>query len=137
MIKQESIDLIKSTVHLHELIGQYIDLKKHGQNYTGKCPFHNEKSASFTVHSDGFYKCFGCGVSGDIFKFIVDHDRKTFAESVRFIAEKYNISIEEEGVKKDYIAPVERLEKISAKAIAHFESRGISNNTLLRFKITE
>lgn len=102
----------------------------------GLCPFHSEKTPSFTVsNSKGIYKCFGCGKSGDTISFIMEHENKNYIEAIRIIANKYNIKISEET--KQHEKPFPRLEKLQPDTIKYFESRGISNNTLLRFGITE
>lgn len=138
MISQDSIDQLKQVARIEDVLKDYLELKKKGTNLVAKCPFHNEKSASFTVNpSQQFYKCFGCGKSGDVFKFIIEHDKKTFAEAAEILAAKFNVSLEYEGIKKEYKPPVGRLEKLSPKVIEYFEKRGISNNTTLRFKLSE
>lgn len=136
MIDEQTIQRIKD-VSLSDLIGGYIKLKKEGSDFVGLCPFHNEKSGSFKISpAKGIFKCFGCGASGDGIEFVMKHENKSYPESLAIIAEKFNIEIEEQG-KKEFIKPVPRLEKVSKKTIEFFEGRGISNNTLLRFKITE
>ena len=131
-----NIEQIKSAANIIDIVGQYVKLKKTGPNYTGLCPFHSEKTPSFTVSSaKGIYKCFGCGKSGDPVQFLIDHQRLNYIQAVKLIAEKYNINIEEDT--KVYDKPVERLEVLKPDTIKYFESRGITNNTLLRFKVTE
>ncbi|MCX6210478.1 MAG: DNA primase, partial [Bacteroidetes bacterium] len=77
-------------------IGEYIKLKKRGANYLGNCPFHNEKSPSFTVSpSKEIYKCFGCGKSGNTITFLMEHDKLSYVEALRWLAKRYNIEIEE------------------------------------------
>lgn len=98
------------------------------------CPFHAEKTASFTVSKRGF-KCFGCNKSGDAIAFLMDYKNLNYIEAIKLIAKKYNIEILEQT--KTYDRPAERLVKLQADSIRYFEQRGISNNTLLRFGITE
>jgi twinkle protein len=132
MIQQSSIDDLK----LMAKISDFIDLKDKGSNKTCLCPFHNEYSPSFTVpKADNFYKCFGCGKSGDIYSFITEYKSCNFIDAVRIVAEKYSYDLNEET--KDYSKPIQRLEKIDTKFIEYFENRGISNNTLLRFGISQ
>lgn len=132
-----NIDQIKDAVDIVELIGSYVKLKKDGANMTGLCPFHSEKTPSFKVTAaKGIFKCFGCGKSGDGIDFLMQHENINYVKAIRMIAERYNIPVEESETKK-YDRPLPRLEKIRPETIRYFESRGISNNTLLRFNITE
>jgi twinkle protein len=141
MISQTTIEAIKQRINITELIGDFVKLKKEGANYVGLCPFHDEKSGSFTVsHSKNMFKCFGCGKSGDGINFIMEHNKLGYVDAIKLLATKYNIEIievEYEETKRTYTAPAPRLEKISKRFIEWFENRGISNNTLLRFKVTE
>jgi twinkle protein len=126
---------IKNRVDIVDLISGFIKLKKEGVNLVGKCPFHDEKTGSFTVSpAKQIYKCFGCGKSGDAIQFVVEHEKKSFLEATEWIAEKYGIEFE---AKRQVVKPVPRLEHVSKKVIEYFEKRGIQNNTLLRMKITE
>jgi len=86
---------VKQQADIVRLIGDYIKLKKSGaQNYTGLCPFHNEKTGSFSVHATRqFYHCFGCGASGDVFSFVQKIENITFPEAVRAVAQKFNIPL--------------------------------------------
>ena len=84
---------------------QYITLKRSGRNYFGLCPFHNEKSPSFSVSgSKQMYHCFGCGVGGNIFTFIMEYENYSFTEAVQYLADRANITLPEgeysEGEKK-------------------------------------
>lgn len=128
---------IKAKTDIVEFIGSYVKLKKRGANHIGLCPFHNENSPSFHVSlSKGIFKCFGCGKSGDVFDFYKRHERKTHLEAIEFIASHYNFKPEYDK-QKVFEKPIPRLEKIRPEYIKWFESRGISNNTLLRLSITE
>lgn len=96
MITQNSIEQIKNRIDIIDVIGEYIKLKKRGANYLGNCPFHNEKSPSFTVSpSKEIYKCFGCGKSGNTITFLMEHDKLSYVEALRWLAKRYNIEIEE------------------------------------------
>ena len=76
------------------MVGEYVRLKKSGQNFTGLCPFHSEKTPSFAVHPvKQIYHCFGCGVGGDVFKFVMEMDKCDFPEAVRAVAEKCGIAV--------------------------------------------
>jgi DNA primase len=85
---------IKKTADIVEVIGQYVELKKRGQNHIGLCPFHSEKSPSFTVNQDKqIYHCFGCGRGGDVFSFWMEYHNLTFPQSLKDLAERYNIPL--------------------------------------------
>jgi DNA primase len=87
-------DRVKQQADIVRVVGEYVRLKKSGQNFTGLCPFHSEKTPSFGVHPvKQIYHCFGCGVGGDVFQFVMEMDKITFPESVRAVAEKCGIAI--------------------------------------------
>jgi DNA primase len=85
---------VKQQADIVRVIGEYVRLKKTGQNFTGLCPFHQEKSPSFAVHPvRQIYHCFGCGVGGDVFKFVMEVDKCSFPDAIRTVAEKCGIPI--------------------------------------------
>src|ERR1700740_3750297 len=85
---------VKQQADIVRVIGEYVRLKKTGQNFTGLCPFHQEKSPSFAVHPvKQIYHCFGCGKGGDVFQFVMELEKSTFPEAVRTVAEKCGIAI--------------------------------------------
>jgi DNA primase len=85
---------VKQQADIVRVIGEYVRLKKTGQNFTGLCPFHQEKSPSFAVHPvRQIYHCFGCGVGGDVFKFVMELEKITFPEAIRTVAEKSGIPV--------------------------------------------
>jgi DNA primase len=87
-------DRVKQQADIVRVVGEYVRLKKSGQNFTGLCPFHSEKTPSFAVHPvKQIYHCFGCGVGGDVFKFVMEMDKVTFPEAVRAVAEKCGIAV--------------------------------------------
>jgi DNA primase len=87
-------DRVKQQADIVRVIGEYVRLKKSGQNFTGLCPFHSEKSPSFAVHPiKQIYHCFGCGVGGDVFKFVMEMEKCAFPDAIRIVAEKCGISI--------------------------------------------
>ncbi len=97
MIRPETIEQINQTAQIEEVIGDFLQLKKRGANLLGNCPFHNEKSPSFTVSpSKGIYKCFGCGKAGNSVNFVMEHEKYSYPEALRYLARKYNIEIIEE-----------------------------------------
>jgi DNA primase len=148
---------VKQQADIVRIIGDYVKLKKAGaQNYSGLCPFHNEKTASFSVHATRqFYHCFGCGASGDVFSFVQKIENITFPEAVRAIAQKLGIALP----KVSYSSPAEAkgaqlrtaLLEIHERACAYFQDylrrpegarareylkgRGLDEKTIARFRI--
>ena len=103
MISPESIQQILSRIDIVEIVGSFIKLKKRGANYLGLCPFHNEKSPSFTVSpSKEIYKCFGCGRSGNSISFLMEAEKYSYVEALRWLAAKYNVEIEESETSPEY-----------------------------------
>ncbi|MFC2118790.1 DNA primase [Bacteroidota bacterium] len=106
MIDYTTIQKILDTAEIQDVISDFISLKKRGVNYIGLCPFHNEKTPSFTVSpAKGIFKCFGCGKGGNSVNFIMEHEQQSYPEALKFLAKKYNIEIVEkeltpEDVKK-------------------------------------
>lgn len=132
-----NVDQIKSAADIVEIISGEIKLKKDGTDMSGLCPFHNEKTPSFKVSkAKGYYKCFGCGKSGDSISFLMEYRNINYIEAIKFIASKYNIEIDESNAKT-YEKPPPRLEKLLPATLDYFAKRGISNNTLLRLGVTE
>ncbi|MBE5319585.1 DNA primase [Pedobacter sp. MR2016-19] len=96
MINRETIDKIMDTARIEEVVGDFVHLKKRGTSLIGNCPFHGEKTPSFHVSvTKGIYKCFGCGKGGDSVRFIMDHEKYSYPEALKFLANKYNIEVEE------------------------------------------
>lgn len=96
MIPRETIDNVFAASKIEEVVSDYVSLKRRGANMIGLCPFHNEKTGSFTVSpGKGIYKCFGCGKSGNAIGFVMDIEQCGFADAVRMLARKYHIPIEE------------------------------------------
>jgi DNA primase len=103
MIPQETIQQIVSRIDIIEIINSFVRLKKRGTNYIGLCPFHNEKSPSFTVSpSKEIYKCFGCGKSGNAISFLMEHEKYSYVEALKWLAAKYNIEIEEKETSPEF-----------------------------------
>jgi DNA primase len=96
MINRETIDKIMDTARIEEVVGDFVHLKKRGTSLIGNCPFHGEKTPSFHVSvTKGIYKCFGCGKGGDSVRFIMEHEKYSYPEALKFLAQKYNIEVEE------------------------------------------
>lgn len=97
MIPQETIQLILESTRIEEVIGEFVPLKRRGVNLLGNCPFHNEKTPSFTVSpAKGIYKCFGCGAAGNSTKFLMEHEHFSYPEALKYLAKKYHIVVEEQ-----------------------------------------
>jgi DNA primase len=95
-IPEDIVEKIKSDTDILDLIAEYVTLKKTGKDYTGLCPFHKEKTPSFSVVPDkGFYYCFGCGASGNAVNFIMRHENLDYPEALRFLAKRAGITIPE------------------------------------------
>ena len=148
---------VKQQADIIRVIGEYIRLKKTGQNFTGLCPFHQEKTPSFAVHPvRQIYHCFGCGAGGDVFQFVMEMDKSTFPEAVRTVAEKCGIPIPKPRER----SPEQRRENLQRAAIvemhkqaadffthqlhhtaegraacAYLEDRGLDMETIQRFAL--
>ncbi|MEE9187271.1 MAG: CHC2 zinc finger domain-containing protein, partial [Bacteroidota bacterium] len=93
-IPPEKIDEIRDATDIIDTISPYVRLKKRGKNYVGLCPFHSEKTPSFTVSAERqLYHCFGCGAGGNVFTFFMQQEKISFAEAVRFLADRVGISL--------------------------------------------
>lgn len=102
MIDQATIQKIFDAADVLEVISDFVSLKKRGVNYVGCCPFHNEKTGSFTVSpAKGIYKCFGCGKGGNVVNFIMEHEQMSYVEALRYLAARYNILIEEKELSEE------------------------------------
>jgi DNA primase len=148
---------VKQQADIVRVVGEYVRLKKSGQNFTGLCPFHAEKSPSFAVHpTKQIYHCFGCGVGGDVFKFVMEMEKCPFPEAIRIVAEKCGISIprpkerspeeRKENQQRSVLVEMHReaqsffvkqlegtLEGKTARA--YLEDRGLDKETITRFGI--
>jgi DNA primase len=97
MISQKTIDEVIDTARIEDVVGDFVALKRRGSNMIGLCPFHNEKTPSFNVSpSKGIFKCFGCGQAGNSVKFIMELEKLSYPETIKFLAKKYNIQVEED-----------------------------------------
>jgi DNA primase len=98
VIKPETVQQIKEAARVEDVVGEFVRLKKRGTNLIGLCPFHDEKTPSFNVNvARNIYKCFGCGKAGDPISFLQEHEHLSFVESLRWLAKRYQIEIEEEA----------------------------------------
>jgi DNA primase len=129
LITQNTIQQILSRIDIVEIVGSFVKLKKRGANYLGLCPFHNEKSPSFTVSpSKEIYKCFGCGRSGNSISFLMEQEKYSYAEALRWLAAKYNVEIEETETSPEF----NRLQQVaeSLYIINNFAQKFFSNALL-------
>jgi len=146
---------VKQQADIVRVVGEYVRLKKSGQNFLGLCPFHQEKTPSFNVHPvKQIYHCFGCGVGGDVFKFVMELDKCTFPEAIRTVAEKCGIAIpkprerspEERRENQQRSALVEMHREAAAffarqlhesaegkVAYAYLEDRGLNREAMIQF----
>lgn len=157
MIEQQVVDRIIAAADILEVIQDFVTLRKRGVNYLGLCPFHNEKTPSFTVSpSKGIYKCFGCGKGGNVVNFIMEHEHLGYVDALKFLAKRYNIEIvEKEATPEELEQRNEResLMVVSAYAqkyfsnilhkhsdgknigMAYFRERGFHDNTIEKFQL--
>ncbi len=127
MITNDCIEKIKDTARIEEVIGDFIHLKKRGTSLVANCPFHGEKTPSFHVSvSKGIYKCFGCGVAGDSVHFVMEHEKYSYPEALKYLANKYNIEVEEtidSHVEREAGTEKESLYVVSAFAADFFQEQ--------------
>lgn len=116
------IDQIKNAASIVEIASQYTTLKQRGKKHFGLCPFHSEKTPSFTVDEDKqLFHCFGCNVGGDLFTLVMEKENLSFPEALRFLAEKYNITLpEKKKFSPQLLKLEEKLYKISEDSLAFF-----------------
>lgn len=151
-IPEHKIEQIKDYNDIVEVISSYIQLKKKGQNYWAKCPFHDEKTASFSVSpKKQIFHCFGCGVGGNVINFVMDYEKITFIEAVKELAERVNIKLEEFSVSEKDTSDTTRYYSINEfaaklyhktllsskgkKPLEYLKKRSLSKSTIEKFKI--
>ena len=157
MIDQITVGKIMDAAQIVDVVSDFVTLKKRGVNYLGLCPFHNEKTGSFTVSpAKGIFKCFGCGKGGNSIHFIMEHEQLSYPEALKFLAKKYNIEIvDRELSDQEKIQQSDRESMLSVneyaakyfvdilhnhrdgKAIGlnYFRERGFSDETILKFQL--
>ena len=154
MIPQETVNRILDTAQIVDVVGDFVTLKKRGSNYQACCPFHNEKTPSFSVSpSKGIYKCFGCGKSGTAVGFVMEHENMTYVEALKYLAKKYNIEVVEKEETAEDIANRQHHESLllvseyagrffqdslqtpdgQAIAYQYFRSRGLEDATIRKY----
>ncbi len=155
MIKPETIDKIMDVVRIEDIVSEFVSLKRRGANLLGCCPFHNEKTPSFTVSpAKGIFKCFGCGEAGNSVHFLMKHEHFSYPEALKYIAKKYNIDIEEEPLSPQELEKQTEREALfnvsdfaqkyfadtlfnndmgKAIGLSYFYERGLTDNIIQRF----
>ena len=154
MIPYETVEKILDAARIEDVVGDFVTLKKRGANYTACCPFHNEKTASFSVSpSKGIYKCFGCGKSGTDVGFVMEHESLTYVEALKYLAKKYHIEVVEKEESAEELAQKQRHESLllvseyagkffrdslqtqegQAVGYQYFRSRGLEDATIEKF----
>jgi DNA primase len=157
MIKPETIQKIFDAVRIEEVVGDFVTLKRRGVNYIGLCPFHNEKTPSFTVSpAKGIFKCFGCGKAGNAVKFVMEHEHYSYPEALKYLAGKYGIEIEEKELtpeEKQHLDERDSMfalntfisnyfqeqlfegEEGKAVGLTYFKERGFLESTIKKFQL--
>ena len=157
MIPQDTIEKIFDTVRVEEIVGDFVELKKAGVNYKGRCPFHDEKTPSFVVSpTKGIYKCFGCQKGGNSINFIQELQGVSYPEALRYAADKYNIEIKEKELTPEQESRMSAKESqfIATKfaseyfqnvlwntsegkavGLSYFKERGFSEDTIKKFQL--
>ncbi len=155
MISNKSIQEVIDTAKIEEVVGDFVSLRRRGANMIGLCPFHNEKTPSFSVSpTKNIYKCFGCGRGGNAVQFVMEHENFTFPEAIRYLAQRYNIELEEtetsqEAIQEKQLADSFYIINEYAKTfyqdqlfgtdrgrsvgLSYFKQRGFSENTIEKF----
>src|SRR5436190_8336986 len=121
-IPQTKIDEIASSLDIVDIISQYTQLRKAGRNFMGRCPFHEERTPSFSVSQEkGVYHCFGCGKIGNIFTFVMDIDNVSFMDAAKILADKANLQLEFDNEPFDGDRnQIEALYELNKKAAKYF-----------------
>ncbi len=157
MIDHSTIERILDAAEVVEVINEFVNLKKRGVNYLGLCPFHNEKTPSFSVSpSKGIYKCFGCGKGGNSVNFIMEHENLTYPEALKYLAKKYNIEIiekeltekevEQKNEKESLLVVTDYAKKFfsdymhnsnegKAIGLSYFTERGFRDDIIKKFEL--
>ena len=152
LIAEHIIEQVREANDVVEVVSDYVQLKRSGRNFFGRCPFHNEKTPSFSVSPDKqIYHCFGCGAGGNVINFIMEHERLDFLSSVKLLADRANIHIETdpgEPRKKDDRASIYNMHEIACRVFErqlhdasgkaakdYLLNRGLSEETLKTFRV--
>ena len=149
-VPEETIERIRNTADIYDVVAQYVDLKKRGRNFFGLCPFHSEKTPSFSVAPDKqIYHCFGCGAGGNVFSFIVEHEKISFIEAVQQLGQKYGIEVDyQSGPSNKIFSFLYEAHDIAVKlyhntlfsekgkaALDYLHNRGLNDDTIKTYQI--
>jgi DNA primase len=157
MIDQATVERILDASDIVEVVQDFVSLKRRGVNYLGNCPFHNEKTPSFTVSpSKQIYKCFGCGKGGSPVNFIMEHEHLTYIEALKYLAKKFNVEVVEKDENPEEAALRNRRESLMIVSgyaqqyfssylmnenegrtvgLAYFRERGFRDDTIKKFQL--
>ena len=154
MIPQETVNLILDTARVEDVVGDFVTLKRRGSSLWACCPFHNEKTPSFHVEpSRGIYKCFGCGKSGTAVGFVMEYEKLSYTEALKYLARKYHIEVKEKEETAEDIAARQRNESLMAASefafnfykeqlgteegraigLQYFHARGLEDETIAKY----
>ncbi len=154
MIPQDTVNKILDAAQIVDVVGDFVTLKKRGANHIACCPFHNEKTPSFSVSaSKGIFKCFGCGKSGTAVGFVMEHENMSYTEALKYLAKKYHIEVVEKEETAEEIARKQRHESLmlvseyagkffreslqtsegQTIAYQYFRSRGLEDETIRKY----
>lgn len=157
MITQKTITEIFETAKIEEVVGDFVNLRRRGVNMIGLCPFHNEKTPSFTVSPNkGIYKCFGCGKGGNSVNFVMEHEQFSYPDALRYLAKKYGIKIEEKQLSPEQDLERQRKDSLfiindfavnyyhdnlinsdigKSVGLSYFKQRGFREDTIKKFQL--
>ncbi|MEW5994338.1 MAG: DNA primase [Candidatus Zixiibacteriota bacterium] len=154
MIPADQIEQVRQATDIVQLLSEYVRLKKRGRRFLGLCPFHTERTPSFTVSPDKqLYYCFGCGKGGTVYTFLQEHEHMSFAEAVRYLARRANIPLREERGSEERRELLERISYANQVALDYFhhllfenryrevldnylrQKRGITDETISHFQL--
>ena len=151
MLSDEQIKVLRDSIDLSKIISRNVKLQKRGNNLIGLCPFHSEKTPSFSVApSKQIYHCFGCNNGGNVFSFIMEYQKVSFPEAVKSIADYYNIPIQldKENIKTELFSSLYEIHELAVKfyhnnlfsqngveALSYLHNRGLKDDIIKKFKI--
>lgn len=155
MIPPKQVQEILDALRIEDVVGEFVSLRKRGVNLLGLCPFHNEKTPSFNVNpTRNIFKCFGCGKGGDAITFLIEHEKFTYPDALRWLARKYNIELQEVERSPEQMAHLQATESLyivndfglhhfqqqlfetdegKSIALAYFRQRGLREETIRTF----
>ncbi|MDR1895947.1 MAG: DNA primase [Prevotellaceae bacterium] len=157
MIDSQTVTKIVDAADIIDVVGEFVTLRRRGVNFIGRCPFHDEKTPSFTVSpSKGIFKCFGCGKAGNSITFVMEHERLTYVEALKYLAKKYGIEVHEKQQTQEEIAhnndresmmivsgfandffinTLHNTDEGKAIGLSYFKERGFSKKIIDQFKL--